>query len=495
MASSSSYFLSKLTFDRLAAWAGEAVFQRGHTYYEDERVENVVLTHEGGLLATVHGYVTLIFQELDGKLASLCTCPYGTRCKHAVALACAGLALLAEKTTIPLIEADDRRLSKLQNATSSDETDQGAYCPSTQELKATLKALSKKQLIDLVIQAVSLAPEIAALCLGNAESHPQDALSLVKGVRRAMRKALEEPDYDDYWNSYNTPDYDPVCKKLEVLRVAGFPAEVLELGLELLEDSVSQIEMYDDEGQTQAAVAECMGIVLQALRDVDWPAHKKLLWAAEAILTDEFAVCDCFRDMLHEKHDPEIWNPVADSLVQRLAKHKETGFSRRELVEMVALALDAAGREAEVLELHKQEAAQSDEYLPLVRYLLDKNKDTEAEEWIHKGIAAMGKKEPYTVERLRSILLDLRKKQKDWDCVVCMQTEDFVTNASLRQFKECRHSADKLRVWPVLRPLLMDFLIERKIPWTRDSWPCRNRGKATAFKGTKQKPCGSAQMV
>jgi uncharacterized Zn finger protein len=31
----------------------------------------------------------------------------------------------------------------------------------------------------------------------------------------------------------------------------------------------------------------------------------------------------------------------------------------------------------------------------------------------------------------------------------------------------------------------LDFLIERKVPWTQDVWPCQNRGKVSAFKGDK----------
>lgn len=91
-------------------------------------------------------------------------------------------------------------------------------------------------------------------------------------------------------------------------------------------------------------------------------------------------------------------------------------------------------------------------------------------------------KGPYAVGQLRSCLLDLRKKQNDWDAVLCMQTEDFVRCASLEQFVECRSSAEKLKVWPVLYPLFMEFLIERKIPWTQAAWPCRNRGKESVCK-------------
>ena len=243
MHSSLPQFFSALTADALAAWAGEAVFQRGRAYHKAGKVRNLALAPDGGLLATVDGtrkYATLLFQEKDGKLASLCTCPYGPRCKHAVAIACASLALPDGAASIPLADAGDKRLLNLEIAVTPDEAAQTGCGFSPQDLEALLNTYSKERLIALVMQAASLAP-------------------------------------------------------------------------------------------------------------------------------------------------------------------------------------------------------------------------------------------------------DLRIKQQDWDSVLCMRTEDFVRRASLDQFKECRQSAEKLGVWSVLRPLLMDFLIEKKIPWTRDAWPCRNRGKA-ATSGEKKHP-------
>jgi uncharacterized Zn finger protein len=480
-------FLGKLTFDILATWAGEAVFQRGRAYHKAGKVRNLALTSEGWLLATVDGtkkYATRLFQEEGEKLASECTCPYGPRCKHAVALACVALALLAEKAPIPLAAVNDKRLLDLDIAVSPDEKALAEHAAAPHALEAALRKLSKEQLVALVIQAAALAPEVSALCMHKAEPKPKDALALVKDARKAMRKALEAPDWDGYHYQTYT-DYEPVRKKLETLRLAGFPEEVLELGFDLLEDSQSQIEMCDDEGQTHDDIARCMDIVLQALRDVDWPAHKKLLWAADAVLTDEFAVCDCFWDILREKHSPEAWSAVADSLSDRVAQHSGKGFFRNALVDMTIHALTEAGRDAEVLILCKNEAVDAGEYLRLVKLLLAKGSDREAEEWIHKGIADTEGKEPHTADRLRSCLLELRKKQKNWDAVLCMQTEDFVRHASSDRFKECRSSAEKLKVWPVLRPLLMDFLMERKLPWTQDAWPCQNRGKGLTFKGER----------
>lgn len=485
-------FFTKLTLDDLAAWAGESVFQRGVAYHKGGRARNIALTPEGGLLATVHGtrkYATLLFQGTNGKLASTCTCPYGEHCKHAVALACAGLALLAAKKSFHLVDANDKRLLDLEIAASPDAESPQMSEATLQELEASLQKRSREELVGLILSAVRLAPEVADLCSAGDVSSTKGALTLVKEARKAMRKALEVPD----WEEYRPPSsgYEPLRKKLEVLRLAGLAEEIVELGFELIEDSVSQIEICDDEGETRDDIARCMPTILLALRDVDWPLHTKLLWAVDALLADEFGVCECFWDILHEKHPPETWNPVADALLPRARQCKKESYSRSPLVDMASHALIAAGREAELCAFYIREALEFGDYLRLVKHLLEKGKDREAEEWIHKGIAAMERKEPCTVGQLRSCLLDLRIKQKDWDAVLCLQAEDFVRNASLDGFTECRRSAEKLKVWPVLRPLLIAFLTERTPPWKQDTWPCRNRGNATPSRGEKHPDFGT----
>lgn len=486
-------FLTKLTLDALADWAGKSVFQRGVAYHKNGRVRDSAQTSEGGLLATVDGtrkYATLLFQKPRGKLVSTCTCPYGPRCKHAVALACVGLSLLAEKKSLPLADRHDMRLLDLEIATSPDEDSTQLSPAALQKLASSLQKRSQEELVALILNAVRLAPEVANLCAAGDETSPKDGLTLLKDVRKAMRKALA---VSDEWEEYRhpSPDYEPVRKKLELLRLAGFAKEVLDIGLELLEDLEHQIETIgDDNGDIHDDIAQCMPIILQALYDVDWPLHKKLLWAVDAILADDFYLCDAFWRILRETHPPEAWNPVADALAHRTEQYKKDLYSRRPLIDMAAHVFTAAGREADLCVLYAREAVGFGDYLRLVQHLLKKGEDREAEKWIHKGLAATDRKEPYTERQLRSCLLDLRIQQKDWDAVLCLQVEDFVRQASLNIFTECRSSAEKLKVWPVLQPLLMDFLIERTLPWKQAAWPCRNQGKAASSRDEKHPDFG-----
>ena len=60
------HFTDGITSDSLAAWAGEAAFQRGHAYYKAGKVRDIALASEGRVLATVDGtrrYSTMIFPK------------------------------------------------------------------------------------------------------------------------------------------------------------------------------------------------------------------------------------------------------------------------------------------------------------------------------------------------------------------------------------------------------------------------------------------------
>ena len=84
---SKANLFKQLTWDDLQEWAGGRVLSRGQSYQRSRRVQDLVQTPSGGLVAWVQGearYATRVDYE-DGELISACTCPYGSTCKHAVA--------------------------------------------------------------------------------------------------------------------------------------------------------------------------------------------------------------------------------------------------------------------------------------------------------------------------------------------------------------------------------------------------------------------------
>ena len=343
-------------------------------------------------------------------------------------------------------------------------------------LESTLNKLTKEQLVRLVVKAVSLSPEIEHLF--DHDPDRKDPSDLVKRARKAISIAVDDPDWEDWHRTGEKVNYEPVRQALEALQMAGFSEEVLELGLELLEESQEQIETYDEDGEIVDEVSYCMDIVLAAYQTVDWPNHKKLLWLLDLQRNEEYYVTGSFSEELKKTHPKQDWSLVANALLERMDSPDGESDFEWNMVNDTIDALTKAGRDSEILDLCKKAALNAGDYLRLVELLLEKKNYDEAEEWIHKGMAVHEETSPHYVKQLREHLLGLRIIQKNWNEALFMQTEDFIQQASLNQFKTCRLSAEKLKIWPTIRPLLVDFISEGKLPWDQDTWPFQNRSKA-----------------
>ncbi|MDO9097826.1 MAG: SWIM zinc finger family protein, partial [Candidatus Methanoperedens sp.] len=64
---------------------GETIFERGMDYFEDERVTNVIKL-KNTLIGEVMGSAIYKTQVALDNLGCDCSCPYGTNCKHGVAV-------------------------------------------------------------------------------------------------------------------------------------------------------------------------------------------------------------------------------------------------------------------------------------------------------------------------------------------------------------------------------------------------------------------------
>ena len=88
---------AQLTHDALRALG--VAYPRGEAYFEDGRVQTLVIT-DGGVEGTVlgsaayHVRIERTIERIGGELRNACTCPVGAGCKHVVAL---GLAYLARQ--------------------------------------------------------------------------------------------------------------------------------------------------------------------------------------------------------------------------------------------------------------------------------------------------------------------------------------------------------------------------------------------------------------
>lgn len=79
--------LANVTDKWLSAWTDPKMVGRAYGYLD--KIEGVTLVDGQGVVALAHGtddYRTRVFIDDDGNLESVCSCPVGQRCKHAVAV-------------------------------------------------------------------------------------------------------------------------------------------------------------------------------------------------------------------------------------------------------------------------------------------------------------------------------------------------------------------------------------------------------------------------
>lgn len=78
-----------LSFGDLEEWVGSTYLSRGRDYQKKKRVLLLACSPEGELSAQVVGsdlYDTVVERDAAGNLSSVCSCPLGGDCKHAVAV-------------------------------------------------------------------------------------------------------------------------------------------------------------------------------------------------------------------------------------------------------------------------------------------------------------------------------------------------------------------------------------------------------------------------
>lgn len=452
----------------LEDWAGEKIFKRGKEYFRKNYVKDMVITKDARLLATVEGtrnYVSALWLNEDGDPVCDCDCPYEGVCKHVAALALTAREAMLEKKALPACAEFDFRPGKL--AALNQEPGPSV---SLEAVRESLGKMRKDDLLELLLKACEWHNDILILCAVKADPDNIGIQALLNDARYAINEAASVPAFDDYASQ---PDYCAIAGKLRSIVASGKPEAALDLATEVFATCARAIEVYDVEGSMIGDVGEVADAALAALREIDWPPAKKLLWAINAIFQDEFGYCECMSSYLLQTPDSSAWADVADYLA-RLENDEMESLKKSTLVDLRKLALEKSGRTDELLRLYEREAKDRGAYLHLVDFLLSQNQYECAEQWIKKGLKRATFE--YESKSLRERLIRIREKQGDQDAIIALRTDIFVDFPDMSEFKACAEAARAAGQWEALKPLLVQYLIEGKLPWLEKSWPCKNKG-------------------
>ena len=500
----------KLSWGDLEQWAGNRVLSRGKNYHRDHRVQGLAQTQTGRIIAWVHGgqkYATEVDFE-DGELISICTCPYGNNCKHAVAVVLEYLDHLKKNLEVPQIGAQDQRIALFQGFTDEEDREndygeageavdtidlvsQKGGKPIPPDLKGFLEGQTKEQLIALLKDLSEKYPSVRE-DLEDRQSLSKGSVKRVVGAaRKEIHELSSEPGWKNHWNNEGyVPDYSRVKNRFESLLANGHADEVVALGKELLEAGIRQVEMSNDEGETGIEISSCLDIVFRALPQSSLSPVEQMLWVIDAELEDEYELCCGAEFFWKKKQKASDWNVVADRLLERLNNFQpvkgEDSFSRSyrrdRLTDWIIRALENSGRHEEIMPLCEQEAVKTGSYSRLVDVLREAKCLEEAEQWIHKGIKATQKQSPGIASHLRDTLRDMREKEGNWLEVAGFQVEDFIQMPSLHGYKEMKKAAEKAKVWPTVRTAALLYLENGKLRQADSSWPLPETGVEEALK-------------
>jgi uncharacterized Zn finger protein len=494
----------RLDWDNLEQWSGSRILSRGQGYQRSHRVKELARTQTGALVAWVYGgqkYAT----EVDfkhGELISVCTCPYGDNCKHAVAVVLEYLDHVKKKIEIPKTTEKDQRLALLEGMDEEDweheyeeEEDEeidsdhlisrksGKLVPV--DLKGFVEGQTKEQLITLVKDLSERYPSVRRDLQDRENLSKGSAKRIVASVRKEIQELSSEPGWRNHWNNEGyVPDYSRVKNRLESLLANGHADQVVALGKELLEAGLRQVEMSDDEGETGNEISSCLDTLFQALPHSSLSPVDQMLWVIDAELKDEHELCYGAESFWKKKQKASDWNIVADRLLERLNKIQpgkgEDSFSRSyhrdTLTNWIIRAFENSSRHEEVIPLCEQEAVITGSYIRLVDVLRKAKRLEEAEQWTHKGIKATQKQWPGIAKQLKDTLREMREREGNWLKVAAFRAEDFLQSPSFHTFQDMKKAAEMAKAWPEVRAAALLYLEIGKLPQSDATWPLPETG-------------------
>jgi uncharacterized Zn finger protein len=298
-------------------------------------------------------------------------------------------------------------------------------------------------------------------------------------LRSEIETLSSEPGWSRHWSEENSiPDYSHVRDQLAALLEMGHTAEVLEVGRELWEDGVKQVEQSDDEGETADQISRCMDVVWRALCASSLSAPEKILCAMEFEDEDDYSILgEGWGNFSELNATPEAWSQVADLLAKRLEKEGKDSYARRAAVFRLIDALERAGRQTEVLPLLAREAPHIDGYDVLVDRLITAERPVEARRWAMQGFRKTIAEKPVIAWQLETRLRKLAEQEEDWPAVAAWRAVEFFNQPGLGSWLELETAAQRVGAWEAVRDAALAYLEKGEIPEPPSPEPARPAAK------------------
>jgi uncharacterized Zn finger protein len=286
----------ELKWSDLQSWAGGKATAKGIKYQEEGRVKEIKCTSTGSLVALVEGtieYFTEVHLE-NGKLSSICTCPVGYECKHAVAVVLEYLDRIEQGEDVPVIAEKDLLIARSRpgyKGVGSFETYEAEE--SLRPLREYLERLEKQELIEILTAFARKDGMLGRYLRDRQNLESENPDGVIGDIYSELNELWSEREGYDSWSygNENLPDFSDVQVRLESLLDSGHTDELLDIGKELM-DRYERIVEYDEQGEIGTEISSCMDVVFRALSQSSLPAYEKMLYVLEIELKDNYNIFD-----------------------------------------------------------------------------------------------------------------------------------------------------------------------------------------------------------
>lgn len=489
-----------VTWDDVANWAGARSMTRGRAYQRGGHVHDLAISADGKLLATVSGgrrYATQVWWEAD-VLHSRCTCPVGWNgCKHAVAVVAAYLDMLAKDAEVSIADEADNRWEKLasnvpeepyEDFEDSDEAESedgedhpiprppaGKGRADDEKIRKHIDAKSREELAALVWSLTQRYSELREEFRERIALGEGDADRLIAEARKELRRATSEPGWRNYWKGEGyTPDFSRLARYLDRMVELGHADAVVKLSREIMSRGMEMIGQSDDEGETATAFAECLPPIFRAVAKSSLPSAKKLLFAIDADLRDEYNVIesDLLEAVLEGNVSPSDWSSAADELASRLKSDARTDsnfhdkYERERIADWLVRALTRAGRDDEIIAAREREARVTGSYERLVPLLIERKLYDDAERWAVEGIQKTVKDAPGIADQLAKVMGEIARLRGQWSVVAAHAAWEFFERPGREKFAALVAAAERAGCREAVERLALEFLETGKLPFS-----------------------------
>lgn len=212
-----------------------------------------------------------------------------------------------------------------------------------QAIESYVRKLPRERLVEIVLQQMRSDESLERELLDEILERFGRPSDIVEDARQLVDNAVNTKLRFDHRGYAHPVNYGPVCAAFERLLKEKQYETLLELGPIVAAASQYQIEVSSSDFEPHYSVSECIGVVMQALLQSDWPKPDKIAYAVRLVIEDDCCACNGAEDVLNRRWARSDWKQAAETLRKLIPEYPEGKNARKRLDRWIAMAEEKGG--------------------------------------------------------------------------------------------------------------------------------------------------------